>query len=165
MNDVAATKRVVTPERRCTRYMSSRVEHNLCAPTFRPRSASRGVGSSRRMSRGGSRWRQKLIRVASRKCSTSPQCGYHVSLAQPPVCRTNFPLDPVPAAGSVVKLAPFRQKRYRLRILERPGSPPELDGEDSCTSEYVRGGSDFAHLTPMGSTTTPWATSTPHCRD
>jgi len=97
---------VVTRERALhALYEAAELEHNLMCTTFTPRSASRTASGkgSRRMSRGGRPVAAELIRVRSRKCSTSPQCGIYVSPGrQPRFGRTNFPLDPVtcPLASS-----------------------------------------------------------------
>jgi len=159
MNDVAATKRVVTRERALhALYEAAELEHNLmCTYLYAAFSLKDGVaeGLAPDEAEAVGRWRQKLIRVAVEEMQHLAAVWNITSAlgGSPRFGRTNFPLDPgyLPA-GIVVKLAPFSPETLQHFVfLVRPRESTELDGEGFVYERtYVRGGTDFAHLTPMG---------------
>ncbi|MDB6107633.1 MAG: CDGSH-type iron sulfur-containing protein [Gammaproteobacteria bacterium] len=158
MNDVAATKRVVTRELAMhALYEAAELEHNLmCTYLYAAFSLKDGVadGLSPDEAEAVGRWRQKLIRVAVEEMQHLAAVWNITSAlgGSPRFGRTNFPLDPgyLPA-GIVVKLAPFSPETLQHFVfLERPRGSAEQDGEGfAYERNYVRG-SDFARLTPMG---------------
>jgi CDGSH-type Zn-finger protein/uncharacterized Fe-S cluster protein YjdI len=158
MNDVAATKRVITRELALhALYEAAELEHNLmCTYLYAAFSLKDGVadGLSPDEAEAVGRWRQKLIRVAVEEMQHLAAVWNITSAlgGSPRFGRTNFPLDPgyLPA-GIVVKLAPFSPETLQHFVfLERPRGSAEQDGEGfAYERNYVRG-SDFARLTPMG---------------
>jgi CDGSH-type Zn-finger protein/uncharacterized Fe-S cluster protein YjdI len=158
MNDVAATKRVVTRELALhALYEAAELEHNLmCTYLYAAFSLRDGVaeGLAPDEAEAVSRWRQKLIRVAVEEMQHLAAVWNITSAlgGSPRFGRTNFPLDPgyLPA-GIVVKLAPFSAETLQHFVfLERPRGSTEQDGEGfAYERNYVRG-SDLARLTPMG---------------
>jgi CDGSH-type Zn-finger protein/uncharacterized Fe-S cluster protein YjdI len=158
MNDVAATKRVVTRELALhALYEAAELEHNLmCTYLYAAFSLKDGVaeGLAPDEAEAVSRWRLKLIRVAVEEMQHLAAVWNITSAlgGSPQFGRSNFPLDPgyLPA-GIVVKLAPFSPETLQHFVfLERPRGSTEKDGEGfAYERNYVRG-SDFARLTPMG---------------
>jgi CDGSH-type Zn-finger protein/uncharacterized Fe-S cluster protein YjdI len=158
MNDVAATKRVITRELALhALYEAAELEHNLmCTYLYAAFSLKDGVaeGLAPHEAEAVGRWRQKLIRVAVEEMQHLAAVWNITSAlgGSPRFGRTNFPLDPgyLPA-GIVVKLAPFSPETLQHFVfLERPRGSTEQDGEGfAYERNYVRG-SDFARLTPMG---------------
>jgi CDGSH-type Zn-finger protein/uncharacterized Fe-S cluster protein YjdI len=158
MNDVAATKRVVTRELALhALYEAAELEHNLmCTYLYAAFSLKDGVAEGLRPEEAEavSRWRQKLIRVAVEEMQHLAAVWNITSAlgGSPQFGRSNFPLDPgyLPA-GIVVKLAPFSPETLQHFVyLERPRGSTEQDGEGfAYERNYVRGGS-LARLTPMG---------------
>ena len=158
MNDVTATKRVVTRELALhALYEAAELEHNLmCTYLYAAFSLKDGVaeGLAPDEAEAVGRWRQKLIRVAVEEMQHLAAVWNITSAlgGSPQFGRSNFPLDPgyLPA-GIVVKLAPFSPETLQHFVyLERPRGSTEQDGEGfAYERNYVRG-SDFARLTPMG---------------
>jgi CDGSH-type Zn-finger protein/uncharacterized Fe-S cluster protein YjdI len=158
MNDVAATKRVVTRELALhALYEAAELEHNLmCTYLYAAFSLKDGVaeGLAPDEAEAVSRWRQKLIRVAVEEMQHLAAVWNITSAlgGSPQFGRSNFPLDPgyLPA-GIVVKLAPFSPETLQHFVyLERPRGSTEKDGEGfAYERNYVRGGG-LARLTPMG---------------
>ncbi|MDB6157383.1 MAG: CDGSH-type iron sulfur-containing protein [Gammaproteobacteria bacterium] len=159
MNDVAATKRVITRERGLhALYEAAELEHNLmCTYLYAAFSLKEGVaeGLTPVEAEAVSGWRRKLIRIAVEEMQHLAAVWNITSAlgGSPQFGRSNFPLDPgyLPA-GIVVKLAPFSPETLQHFVfLERPRGSAEPDGEGFVYERnYVRGGSEFAHLTPMG---------------
>jgi CDGSH-type Zn-finger protein/uncharacterized Fe-S cluster protein YjdI len=158
MNDVAATKRVVTRELALhALYEAAELEHNLmCTYLYAAFSLKDGVadGLAPDEAEAVSRWRQKLIRVAVEEMQHLAAVWNITSAlgGSPRFGRTNFPLDPgLLPAGIVVKLAPFSPETLQHFVfLERPRGSAEPDGEGfAYERNYIRG-SDLARLTPMG---------------
>jgi len=158
MNDVAATKRVVTRELALhALYEAAELEHNLmCTYLYAAFSLRDGVaeGLAPDEAEAVSRWRRILIRVAVEEMQHLAAVWNITSGlgGSPRFGRTNFPLDPgyLPA-GIVVKLAPFSPETLQHFVfLERPSGSSECDGAGfTAERNYIRG-SDFARLTPMG---------------
>src|SRR5258708_5187268 len=158
MNDVAATKRVVTRERALhALYEAAELEQNLmCTYLYAAFSLKDGVaeGLAPDEAEAVSRWRRTLIRVAVEEMQHLAAVWNITSAlgGAPRFGRTNFPLDPgyLPA-GIVVKLAPFSPETLQHFVfLERPSGSTEQDGEGfAAERNYIRG-SDLARLTPMG---------------
>jgi CDGSH-type Zn-finger protein/uncharacterized Fe-S cluster protein YjdI len=158
MNDVAATKRVVTRELALhALYEAAELEHNLmCTYLYAAFTLKDGVaeGLAPDEAEAVSRWRRMLIRVAVEEMQHLAAVWNITSAlgGSPRFGRTNFPLDPgLLPAGIVVKLAPFSPETLQHFVfLERPRGSMELDGEGFVYERnYIRG-SDFARLTPMG---------------
>jgi CDGSH-type Zn-finger protein/uncharacterized Fe-S cluster protein YjdI len=158
MNDVAATKKVVTRELALhALYEAAELEHNLmCTYLYAAFSLKDGVadGLTVEEAEAVGRWRQKLIRVAVEEMQHLAAVWNITSAlgGSPQLGRSNFPLDPgyLPA-GIVVKLAPFSPETLQHFVyLERPRGSTEQDGEGfAYERNYVRGGGS-ARLTPMG---------------
>lgn len=158
MNDVTATKRVVTRELALhALYEAAELEHNLmCTYLYAAFSLKDGVaeGLAPDEVEAVNRWRGLLIRVAVEEMQHLAAVWNITSAlgGAPRFGRTNFPLDPgMLPAGIVVKLAPFSPETLQHFVfLERPHGSTELDGDGFVYERnYVRG-SDFARLTPMG---------------
>src|SRR5262249_777384 len=158
MNDVAATKRMITRELALHAvYEAAELEHNLmCTYLYAAFSLKDGVGEglTAEEAEAVGRWRQKLLRVGVEEMQHLAAVWNITSAlgGSPRFGRTNFPLDPgyLPA-GVVVKLPPFSAETLQHFIyLERPrgSAGPEGDGF-AYERTYVRG-SDHARLTPMG---------------
>src|SRR6266705_841661 len=100
MNDVAATKRVVTRELALhALYEAAELEHNLmCTYLYAAFSLKDGVaeGLAPDEAEAVSRWRQKLIRVAVEEMQHLAAVWNITSAlgGSPRFGRTNFPLDP-----------------------------------------------------------------------
>jgi CDGSH-type Zn-finger protein/uncharacterized Fe-S cluster protein YjdI len=159
MNDVAARKRPVTRELGLhALYEAAELEHNLmCTYLYAGFSLKDGEaeGLAPDEAEAVSRWRRVLMRVAVEEMQHLAAVWNITSAlgGSPRVGRTNFPLDPgyLPA-GIVVKLAPFSPATLQHFVfLERPRGSTECDGEGFVSERnYIRGGSEFARLTPMG---------------
>lgn len=158
MNDVAATKRVVTRERALhALYEAAELEHNLmCTYLYAAFSLKDGVAEALEPDEAEAvkRWRRTLVQVAVEEMQHLAAVWNITSAlgGSPRFGRTNFPLDPgyLPA-GIVVKLAPFSPETLQHFVfLERPRGSQEQDGEGFVSERnYIRG-NDFARLTPMG---------------
>jgi CDGSH-type Zn-finger protein/uncharacterized Fe-S cluster protein YjdI len=158
MNDVAATKRVVTRELALhALYEAAELEHNLmCTYLYAAFSLKDGVaeGLAPDEAEAVSRWRRVLIRVGVEEMQHLAAVWNITSAlgGAPRFGRTNFPLDPgyLPA-GIVVKLAPFSPETLQHFVfLERPRESTERDGEGFFYERNYMRGSDYARLTPMG---------------
>jgi CDGSH-type Zn-finger protein/uncharacterized Fe-S cluster protein YjdI len=158
MNDVAATKRVVTRELALhALYEAAELEHNLmCTYLYAAFSLKDGVaeGLAPEEAEAVGRWRHVLIRIAVEEMQHLAAVWNITSAlgGSPTFGRSNFPLDPgLLPAGIVVKLAPFSPETLQHFVfLERPRGSAEQDGDGfAYERNYVRG-SDFARLTPMG---------------
>lgn len=158
MNDVAATKRVITREMALhALYEAAELEHNLmCTYLYAAFSLKDGVaeGLSQEEADAVSRWRRVLIRVAVEEMQHLAAVWNITSAlgGSPRFGRANFPLDPggLPA-GIVVKLAPFSPETLQHFVfLERPSGSTECDGEGFVSERNYLRGSEFARLTPMG---------------
>jgi CDGSH-type Zn-finger protein/uncharacterized Fe-S cluster protein YjdI len=159
LNDVCSTTRPITRELGLhALYEAAELEHNLmCTYLYAAFTLKDGEaeGLSREESEAVSRWRRVLMRVAVEEMQHLAAVWNITSAlgGSPRVGRTNFPLDPgyLPA-GIVVKLAPFSPATLQHFVfLERPRGSTECDGEGFVSERnYIRGGSDFARLTPMG---------------
>jgi CDGSH-type Zn-finger protein/uncharacterized Fe-S cluster protein YjdI len=162
MNDVAV---VTAPKHPITRelalhalYEAAELEHNLmCTYLYAAFSLRDGVaeGLAPDEAEAVARWRKVLIRVAVEEMQHLAAVWNITSAlgGAPRIGRANFPLDPgMLPAGIVVKLAPFSAETLQHFVfLERPSGSSELDGDGfEYERNYVRGGSEYAHLTPMG---------------
>jgi CDGSH-type Zn-finger protein/uncharacterized Fe-S cluster protein YjdI len=162
MNDVAAAtapKHPITRERALhALYEAAELEHNLmCTYLYAAFSLRDGVGEGLAPDEAEAvaGWRKVLIRVAVEEMQHLAAVWNITSAlgGAPRIGRANFPLDPgMLPAGIVVKLAPFSPETLQHFVfLERPSGSSEVDGEGFFHERnYVRGGSEYAHLTPMG---------------
>ncbi len=159
MNDVAAPSLRVTREHAFhALYEAAELEHNLmCTYLYAAFSLKDGEadGLSAEEADAVKRWRSVLIKVAVEEMGHLTAV-WNITAAlggAPRIGRTNFPLDPGPAAGrhygeagAVQRgdLAALRLSRAADRL------PTEKDGDGFAYERaYVRG-SDVRRLIPMG---------------
>ena len=149
-------------------YEAAELEHNLmCTYLYAAFSLRSGEdeGLTSAEAAAVARWRATIVRVAIEEMGHLTAVWNITSAlgGSPRFGRGNFPLDPgALPAGVVVKLAPFNDAVLQHFIyLERPEGSAEPDGEGFAPEFVFRRGSARSRLTPMASTTTPSARSTP----